>query len=158
MAGKMIKRTLTEIVVVPEHGERTESAEFRRTKKRLKADGHFKCWVCGATEDIEVHHYGGEWSLSNDIDFAKLKEFCEEWDVYGYGRLLKAQPITTVDDIRNAMCLCREHHTSDGNDGVNNGIHFITFPIWIAQRLAKAGESPVPDDTADLKEELAKAD
>ncbi|WP_407308119.1 hypothetical protein [Desulfosporosinus sp. SB140] len=73
-------RHLTEVVITPEHAERTESAEFRHAKERLKTDGHFKCWVCGAIENLQVHHFGAEWSLENITDFAKLKAFCEEWD------------------------------------------------------------------------------
>lgn len=57
----VIKRTLTEVVIDPSHVERIESSEFRHAKERLKADGHFKCWVCGATENLQVHHFGAEW-------------------------------------------------------------------------------------------------
>lgn len=38
-----IIRHITEVVISPEHAERTESAEFKRSKERLKADGHYKC-------------------------------------------------------------------------------------------------------------------
>lgn len=151
---KLIKRTLEEMIVVPDHEKRRESAEFRKSKVRLKKDGHFSCYLCGCTEGLEVHHYGAEWSLAKTVDFDRLKAFCEEWDVYGYGKLLKNQPITSVDDIRNCMVLCRTHHTSAGDDGVDNGIHFITFPVWISQGLARKGENPVPDDTADIEVHL----
>lgn len=141
-------RHLVEVVITPEHAERTESAEFRHAKERLKADGHYKCWLCEATENLQVHHFGAEWSLENITDFAKLKAFCEEWDPYGYGRLLKNQPMTTVDDVRNMLVLCQEHHTgvdhADGNSGT--GIHSLSFPVWIIQKLAKQGEDPVPQD------------
>jgi hypothetical protein len=49
-------------------------------------------------------------------------------------------PLTTVDDVRNMMVLCQKHHT-----GKEHGIHEITFPIWISQKIAKAGMNPVPD-------------
>lgn len=153
-----VKRTLTEIVVVHDHDERKESAEFRKTKARLKKDGHYRCWVCGSTEDLQAHHFGCEWSLQDQCDFEKLKAFCEEWDPYGYGRLLRNQPITSVDDIRNVLMLCREHHLSGDIDGVANGIHDITFPIWISQKLAKEGEDPVPEDAAELQEEMRDGD
>jgi hypothetical protein len=144
------KRHLTEILIYPDHKERTESAEFRRTKKRLKKDGHYRCYICGSTENLQVHHYACEWALENSVDFKKMKAFCEEWDPYGYGRLLKNVPITDVDDIRNALVLCQEHHTGGMTDGVANGIHNITFPAWIIQKLALDGEEPVPDDTEEL--------
>lgn len=59
----IITRHLTEVVITPEHADRTESVEFRHSKARLKADGHFKCYVCGSTEHLQVHHFGCEWSL-----------------------------------------------------------------------------------------------
>ena len=132
------------MVITPEHADRVESPEFRKSKERLKADGHFKCWVCGVVDNLQVHHYGAEWSLENLTDFNLLKEFCEEWDPYGYGRLLKNTPILTVDDIRNLLVLCQEHHIGGSKNGAANGIHEITFPVWLMQKLAQKGEDPVP--------------
>ncbi|AFM40351.1 hypothetical protein Desaci_1325 [Desulfosporosinus acidiphilus SJ4] len=152
----VIKRTLTEIVIDPSHAERKESAEFRRSKERLKADGHYKCWICGTTENLQVHHFGAEWSLENVTDFEKLKVFCEEWDPYGYGRLLRNLPITTVDDVRNMLVLCQEHHTGGSKDGAANGIHEITLPVWLIQKLAKQGEDPVPQDGESVENVIKK--
>lgn len=146
----VIRRTLIETVDDPAHSARTESAIFRESKTRLKADGHYRCWVCGTDQEIQVHHYGAEWSLAPVIDFAKLKAFLLEWDVYGYSRLLQHQPLTSVDDVRNLMVLCREHHLSGPADGAANGIHDITFPIWVSQKLVKEGMVTVPEDDAPL--------
>jgi hypothetical protein len=150
-----IKRTLTEVVIDPAHAERTESPEFRKSKARLKEDGHFSCWVCGTTENLEVHHMA-EWMFANIVDFTKLKAFVEEWDVYGYGRLLKNQPLITVDDIRCLVTLCHRHHTgidhADGNSGT--GIHNVTFPVFLIQKLAK--EDPVPQEGEEPEEVLKK--
>ncbi|WP_088225601.1 hypothetical protein [Desulfosporosinus sp. FKB] len=156
LEAHVIKRTLTEIVIDPSHAERKESAEFRRSKERLKADGHYKCWICGTTENLQVHHFGAEWSLENVTDFEKLKVFCEEWDPYGYGRLLRNLPITTVDDVRNMLVLCQEHHTGGSKDGAANGIHEITFPVWLIQKLAKQGEDPVPQDGESVENVVKK--
>lgn len=150
----IMTRHLTEVVITPEHADRKESEEFSHAKARLKADGHYHCWVCGATENLQVHHFGLEWSLNNIADFDKLKEFCEEWDPYGYGRLLRNQPITTADDVRNMLVLCQEHHTGGSKDGAANGIHEITFPVWVSQKLAKQGEEPVPQDGESPEEVL----
>lgn len=149
-------RHLTETVIVPGHIDRRESAEFKRSKKRLKADGHYQCWTCGTEEDLQVHHYGAEWSEANDTDFIKLKAFCEEWDVYGYGRLLRKQPMTSVDDVRNLQVLCQQHHTGGSQDGAANGIHEMTFPAWVMQKLCKKGKEPVPQNGEDPEEALKK--
>jgi hypothetical protein len=139
-------RHLTETVIYPEHANRTESEEFRKSKERLREDGHYKCWVCGCEENLQVHHFACEWSLQNDVDFEKLKQFVEEWDPYGYGKLLKNKSITSADDLRNMLVLCQEHHTGGMTDGIANGIHDITFPIWIIQKLAKKNVDPVPTE------------
>lgn len=139
-----ITRHLTEVVITPDHVERSESRAFRKSKDRLRQDGHYHCYICGSTESLQVHHYAAEWSLENALDHNKVKAFCEEWDVYGYGRLMKNVPMTTVDDVRNCMVLCQEHHTGGTSDGAANGIHNITFPAWISQKLVKDGEQTVP--------------
>ena len=125
-----IERTIEEIEVVPGHQPRTESALFRANKKRLVDDGHGTCWVCGSAENIQTHHYGIEWALWNDVDPEKLREFLLEWDVYGYSKVLKAQPITDPDDIRNLVNLCEVHHIAKFT-----GIHLMTFPLWISQKV-----------------------
>jgi hypothetical protein len=145
-------RHLTEVVITPTHAKRKESKEFRASKKRLKADGHYTCWVCNSKEKLQVHHYGGEWSLEADVDFCLLKEFLLEWDVYGYSRLMKNLPLKSIDDIRNMMVLCQNHHTGGTKDGSANGIHNISFPLWISQKISKKGHSPVPEEYSPLKE------
>jgi len=139
-------RNLFEVVITPEHDDRTESPEFRKSKEQLKTDGHFKCWVCGSVNDLQVHHYAAEWSLADDVDFDKLKAFCEEWDVYGYGNFYKDTPMTSVDDIRNMLVLCQQHHTGVDHDDSNSGtgIHSMTFPAFIMQKLSKKDQNPIP--------------
>lgn len=159
----VMTRTLKEVVITPEHVKRTESEEFRHTKERLRADGHFRCWVCGTLDNLQVHHYAIEWSLAHAADWTKVKAFVEEWDPYGYGRLLRHTPLTSADDVRCALVLCQEHHTgvdhADGGSGT--GIHELTFPIWVAQKLALAGVDlvPQPGETIALAEQsVAKAE
>ncbi len=131
------RRTLTEIVIYPEHADRHASREFLHNVQRLKDDGHYRCWVRGVTKDLNVHHLGCEWSLANDCDFARLKQFCETFDPYGYGRLLRNVPMTSVDDIRNMLVLSRKVHIERGT-----GIHEISFPIWISQFTCKVDAIP----------------
>ena len=142
-----ITRKLLECVIVPDHDDREESPEVRYAKKKLREDGICECWVCGSKEKLQLHHYGAEWSLASTVDFVVLKRFLEEWDVYGYGKKLKDKPITSVDDIRNCMYLCSEHHCGINNTlGNGTGIHSMTFPVFLAQKLAKKGENPVPQE------------
>lgn len=145
-AEHMEKRVIHDFAVDPDHHDRFESDEFRDAKSRLRQDGHYHCYICGTTEHIQVHHRAAEYMFQNVVDFDKLKEFCEEWDIYGYGRLLRNKPITTLDDVRNQMCLCQAHHTGvdheDGGGGT--GAHSLTFSSWIIQKLALPGANPIP--------------
>jgi hypothetical protein len=151
-------RVLHDFVIDPDHDSRTESEQFREAKDRLKHDGHHKCYICGTEDNIQVHHRAGEYMLSNVVDFDLLKEFCEEWDIYGYGRLLKAKPITSVDDVRNQMCLCQAHHTGvdheDGGGGT--GIHSASFNTWIMQKLCLSGANPVPQKGETFADAMAR--
>lgn len=149
-------RTLHDVAVDPDHADRRESEIFRKAKERLKEDGHFKCYICGSTKSLQVHHRAVEYMFENIADFEKVKEFCEEWDLYGYGRLLKAQPITTVDDIRCQMVLCQEHHTGidHENGGSGTGIHDLTFPSWIAQKLCVT--PPIPQRGENSEQAMAR--
>jgi len=139
-------RTIHDVVVDPDHANRTESAVFRATKKRLRADGHYKCWICGTTKDIQIHHFVAEYMFSDIADLDKAKEVAETFDIYGYGRLLKHQPLTSTEDVRCCMALCQAHHTgvdhADGNSGT--GIHSLTMPSWLIQRVARDGANPIP--------------
>jgi hypothetical protein len=135
----VMRRRLTEIVITPEHAQREESAAFRRNKARLREDGHWRCWLCGTTDQLQVHHFACEWSLWPDADPAKVKAFVETFDPYGYGRLLRHRPLDSPDDIRNLLVLCEACHIGQGT-----GVHAITMPIWLIQGLAKPGADPVP--------------
>jgi hypothetical protein len=151
-------RTLLDFAIDPDHADRVESAEFRQSIARLKQDGHYRCWVCGSEDNIEVHHRAGEYMFANVLDFAKVQAFCEEWDVYGYGRLLKARPLTSLDDVRNCMCLCASHHrlVNHENGGSGTGIHACSFPTWLAQKLALDGANPVPQPGETFAQALAR--
>ena len=128
--------TLEVEYVDPPHEHRAaESTLFLKNKKQLEHDGHMHCWICGSTENLEGHHMALEWCLAPDADYEAIKQFVEEsWDIYGYGKLMKNLPVTSVDDIRCIMVLCKKHHT-----GKFFGIHNIPFPIWIAQKLIRKG-------------------
>ncbi|WNR43087.1 transporter suffix domain-containing protein [Paenibacillus roseipurpureus] len=144
--------TIKVIDINPDHGMREESAEFRAAKRRLEADGHYQCYICKGTENLQSHHMAGEYKFRTIVDFNLLKEFLLEWDVYGYSRLLRNLPITTVDDIRNQLILCQAHHTGvnyeDGNGAI--GVHYLPFPEWIMQKLCLPGCNPIPQKGASM--------
>jgi hypothetical protein len=150
--------TIHLVDIDPDRGEREESAEFRAAKDRLKEDGHYKCYICSGTDNLQSHHRGAEYKFRNITDFELLKQHCEEWDIYGYGRLLKNKPITTVDDIRCQMILCQEHHTGvDHEDGSGAiGIHFAPFPEWIMQKLCLPGCNPIPQKGETIEQAIAR--
>lgn len=139
-------RTIRDVVVDPDHANRTESSVFRKAKQRLKEDGHYKCFICDTDKDIQIHHFVAEYMFENIADLDKAKEVAETFDIYGYGKLLKHQPLESIEDVRCLMALCQTHHTGvdheDGNSGT--GIHSMTFPSWLIQKVAKDGCNPIP--------------
>jgi hypothetical protein len=146
VAAHVEHRLLHDFAIDPDHDSRTESPMFVKSKERLKEDGHHVCYICGTSDGVQVHHRCGEYMFNNIVDYDLLKEFCEEWDLYGYGKLLKKQPITSVDDIRNQMCLCQAHHTGVNHEdgGGGTGIHSTSFNTWIMQKICLKGANPVP--------------
>lgn len=140
-------RTLKDFLIDPDHAKREgESAEFDRSVKRLKEDGHYKCRVSGSTENLQVHHFGCEWMFENIVDYDKLKTYLEEHDIYGYSRLLKNQPITSVDDIRNLEVLSQPYHTGVDHENNNSGIgvHDLSEPSFNIQIVCLDGADPIP--------------
>jgi len=130
--GKLerIKKTITEFIYYPEHDKRHETEEYRKNREILTKQ--YGCYICGSKENLETHHYGCEWAEWNSTNPEKLKEFLLEFDIYGYSKKYKDKPITSPDDIRNLMVLCQKHHRHKFY-----GIHNMTFPIWIMQRIKK---------------------
>jgi hypothetical protein len=158
----VLRRTIQDDVVDPTHATRRESPTFRAAKRRLKADGHWRCWICGRTDALQVHHFLAEYMFKDLVDLAVMKEVAEALDPYGYGRLLRHQPLTDPEDIRGLLVLCAAHHTGvdTATGGSGTGIHELTFPTWIMQKLAKAEVNPVPqpgETFADVLKRLASA-
>jgi len=141
--------TLHETVVIPEHGERDTTA-FRRSVERLKKDGFYFCAICGEVKNLQVHHIS-EFCFENITDFNKLKDVLIRFDIYGYGELLKDEPITSVDDVRNLIVLCQPHHTGKGT-----GIHYLSFPMFLAQRTCFINPVPQKNEAIAQVEERIK--
>lgn len=112
--------------------ERVESSLFKENRKRLKEEQQ-GCFICGSTEDLEVHHMVCPYVKRQEVDFEVLKIACAAFDVYGYSSAMQEQPITSVDDIRNLILLCEGHHKR-----ADHGIHNVTFADWIIQKVGKA--------------------
>jgi len=151
------KATMTDMIVVPTHGERDETT-FRHNVNQLKKDGHYKCFVTGATEKLEVHHIA-EFSQANNVDLEKLKAFLLVFDPYGYSKAMADEPIESIDDIRNMIVIDKDHHTGVNPVAKNGiGIHRTSFPTWVAQVVSKDGANPVPQrgETSDQVMERIK--
>ena len=67
-------RTIRDIVVDPDHTNRTESTVFYAATERLCADGHYKCWICGTDKDTQIHHFVAEYMFEDIADLDKAKE------------------------------------------------------------------------------------
>ncbi len=144
------KRTLVEEVIVPDHPPRKASHEFLTNRVLLITRMGLGCWICGSfgskAAPLEVHHLH-EWSLWDALDPAKVLQTLHCFDPYGFTMKAGLAPIESPDDVRNLLVLCSScelegqaiaggHHR-----GVDAGIHALTWPIWLAQRAARAGVS-----------------
>ena len=131
------KNTIVEDINVPEHADRVTTPLFEHTKKKLIASGTGRCWVCGRTAEesghpLEAHHHPIERSLAEMIDWERVKPDFPDFD---WANFDPANPYTFVDDMTvNGLLLCKAHHT-----GKDEGIHRLTYPLWVAQRYGKDG-------------------
>jgi len=131
--------TIKEVVEIPDHDERHASSEFIRNRKKLIHEMGERCFICGSDEKLEAHHLL-EWCFANDFDFNKVKDILLKFDMYGLSEKMKDVEISSVDDIRNLLILCKHHHIEK-----NNGVHALTFPVWLAQAATKDGIDITPD-------------
>ena len=115
--------------------ERTESLLYRANRARLYAEGHGVCLICKTKEDLQVHHMMCPYAKQRDVDYQKLKQTCESFDVYGYSAAMLGVPLTSVDDIRNLIVLCQSHHKR-----ADHGIHNIPFADWLMQKVRVCDE------------------
>ena len=122
---------------IPDHEERTESAEFRKSRPLVIARDK-GCVVCGSQETLEAHHFLFEWCEANGIDRDQLVNYVDTMHAFfANAKEALAQGKTVeqlVDSPENLITLCKEHHT-----GKDTGIHALPYPIWVMQWLAKEG-------------------
>lgn len=132
----MVKKTIEEMIYYPEHDKRHETETYRKNREKLVSQ--HGCYICNTTKNLEAHHYGCEWAEWHNADPKKLREFLLTFDVYGLSHKISA-PLTSVDDIRNLMILCSKHHRHK-----LYGIHHMTFPYWIMQKIKKEDVKLIP--------------
>lgn len=127
----LMRRSITEVEVIPEHDERNASAEYLRNRKQLIEDDKVCCLMCGTRENLEAHH-AAEWAEWNAVCPKKLSKLLVQLDFHGYGHLLKDEIIDSPDHIANLCVLCRRDHRERGF-----GIHNTTGVVWMARLVKK---------------------
>jgi len=113
----------------PNHEDRTETAEYRATRRYLIDEQKYPCWVCGTRLHLECHHFYVEWADANAVDwdsFRKRHPQLAPWDSFDH-------PAQFVDHRSNMRILCAKHHRH-----VNHGIHCMDYPSWELQAWDKA--------------------
>lgn len=148
------KETLTVDVLLPGHEARTTTALFTRTRKQLEEREGGRCAVCQRTHEeagapLESHHHPVERSLANMIDWerfavdAKAGKWGPHAQAFDWDAFLSAQPfdpLTFVDDQTvNGLLLCADHHR-----GKDEGIHYMPYPLFLAQMYGKDGYQFTP--------------
>jgi len=109
-----------------EHG-RIATALFHRTRAKLIDHDKLGCFICGTREHLELHHAKIEYSLSEAVDWNKVRADHQDFNWESF-----LSDTDFIDSEYNGMVLCAKHH----RDPVC-GIHHTPYPFWIAQRYVK---------------------
>lgn len=129
--------------LIDEHAERSESAEFRRNRKRLIRE-HGRCWmdtdVCDQ-DRLEAHHIV-EWCMWPKVDPVRLQALLRAFDPHGYSAH-SDDALVTPDDIRNLLLLCDRCHR-----GVGMGAHHLTVATWMARKARRVDEAITAEEAA----------
>lgn len=75
------KGTFEQEYWIPAHNARRESALFKSNKQLVRDDCGAPCWICGAKNDLEVHHVF-EWAFWNAMDPKKVTNILEAIEFY----------------------------------------------------------------------------
>lgn len=134
------KNTFAVDVFIPGHDPRVTTVLFRKSRLHLIEREGGKCHVCGCGETetghpMEAHHFPIERSFAEMVDWSPGSQIRKDFPSFGWGSFDEANPYTFVDDMNvNGLLLCKAHHT-----GLNEGIHTIPHPVWVAQKYGKDG-------------------
>jgi hypothetical protein len=136
--------TISEDFISPGHAQRGNATPlFERTRKELLARKDGRCFICNCTSaetghPLEAHHSPVEHELANMMDWTEsgfLRKDFPDFDWANFDAQSPIDPMLFVDNMLfNGIALCKHHHT-----GKDQGIHFLTHSVWIAQRYAKEG-------------------
>lgn len=119
---------------IPAHEPRASDPHykyFNEARTRLAALGKLQCWVCGTTEQIELHHSTVEFAFANGVDLTKFEKLYPEFKIESDEDFLK-----WIEGEGNLLPLCKLHHT-----GIM-GIHILDYPVWLIQRFYRADLAP----------------
>lgn len=122
---------LTLVYAYPAHEPRTSDSHyhtFNETRKRMKKLGLLKCWICGTTANVELHHDKVEFALANDIDWRLFALDHPEWHLLSDDDLKEK-----IEMEGNMTPLCSEHHRG------LTGIHTIHASAFNAQKYLREG-------------------
>jgi hypothetical protein len=134
------KEKLEVDVLIPGHAERTTTALFTRTRKQLIEREGGRCWVCRRTAEesghpLEAHHHPVERSFAEMVDWSAGSQIRKDFPRFDWASFDPADPYRFVDDMTvNGLLICKDHHI-----GKDEGIHFLPFPIFLAQRYGREG-------------------
>lgn len=137
-----IKYKLEDDVLYPERMERRSTPEYKHNHDQLVHKDGIKCFMCEMMEvesdpahPLETHHIF-EHSEENSMDFEKMQRIFDKGkvDFHGYSAKLKGTPVTSVDDIRNLIVMCKYHHIMKGCSAHRN-----SFAMFFTQMVAKTG-------------------
>ena len=137
IAKHVMRRTITEEEVIPEHDLRTASREYLDNRKKLIVEDGVGCWLCGTRNNLEAHHWF-EWAEWSNENAKSASEIVARLNFHGYGHLAADTPIDGADHIANLCVLCVRDHREKGF-----GIHNTTGPVWWARKAAQKGAEVV---------------
>lgn len=119
----MLASTMSFRVWYPAHEQRTESALFRATRRKMIDENKTPCMVCGTRDKLELHHWLVEWAYANAVDWRKMRKLHPQFD---WSQFKEAADF--VDSEYNCRVLCVKHHRLHAY-----GIHNLPYPIWREQ-------------------------
>jgi hypothetical protein len=142
-----LSETLHYSVNIPAHEPRAVSDVFRATRKQLVDIQCQGCIICGSKDNLEVHHWFLEWSLTDAADWSKVKKLhpsFPNWDKVDPNDSSTFKNFT--DSVYNCRVLCMIHHRA-----VGQGIHCLPYPLWSFFGIKKDDFDFINFDTKDIE-------